>query len=97
VGQLNRFIDDVEAAKTARIKTGDIGGAILVADSFDEDAIQAYRKRIKEQSSSSWLFSVQKSMTGYEGFVRMGARRGFHLLLVKRTEDGGFIPLLPPK
>ena len=33
-------------------------------------------------------------MTGYEGFVRLGPRRGFHLLLVRETE-GGFKPILP--
>jgi hypothetical protein len=32
--------------------------------------------------------------TGYEGFVRLGPRRGFHLLLVQER-DGRFHPVLP--
>lgn len=95
VEQLNAFIDDVEAAKKARIKTGDIGGAILVADEFEDRMIDAYLERVEERERS-WFFNLQESMTGYEGFVRMGARRGFHLLLVRR--DGpDFDPILPPK
>jgi hypothetical protein len=33
-------------------------------------------------------------LTGYEGFVRVGPRRGFHLLLVEET-DAGLVPVLP--
>jgi hypothetical protein len=41
-----------------------------------------------------WSFGVEESFTGYEGFVRVGPRRGFHLLLVEETA-GGFVPVLP--
>lgn len=95
VRTLNSFIDDVEAAKKARIETGDIGGAVMVADDFDEEAVEAYVERVR-QEDSSWFFSLQESMTGYEGFVRIGSRRGFHLLLLRRV-DRGFEPIMPPK
>lgn len=95
VRRLNMFIDGVEAAKKARIKTGDIGGAVLIAEEFDDEAIAAYEERVR-QEESSWFFNFQESMTGYEGFVRMGTRRGFHLLLVRRKASS-FEPILPPK
>ena len=50
VEELNSLIDDTEAAKRARIKTGDIGGAILVADEFEQEAIDAYQQRVFQQS-----------------------------------------------
>jgi hypothetical protein len=78
---LARFRDDVVQAKTARLKTGDIGGAFLIARRFDPETIEAWRGEKPE------------SFTGYEGFVRVGPRRGFHLLLVEETE-AGFVPVL---
>lgn len=94
VEELNLFIDSVETAKRARIKTGDIGGAMLVADEFDDDAVDAYFERVR-QKNDSWFFNFQDSMTGYEGFVRMGTRRGFHLLLIQ-SSGNEFKPILPP-
>jgi hypothetical protein len=78
---LARFRDDVIQAKTARLKTGDVGGAFLIARRFDPETIEAWRSERPE------------SFTGYEGFVRVGPRRGFHLLLVEETE-AGFVPVL---
>ncbi len=87
------FVERVTVAKQARAKRGDIGGAIFVARSFDEDVAERYRAATRlEEGSASWL--TEKSVTGYEGFVRMGSRRGFHLLLVVETSDG-FDPILP--
>lgn len=84
---LDDFVERVTAAKQAREKRGDIGGAIFVARSFDEDVAERYRTATRmEDGSGSWL--REQSVTGYEGFVRMGARRGFHLLLVKEKDDG---------
>ena len=37
--------------------------------------------------------TVEESFTKYEGFVRVGPRRGFHLLLVQETDEG-FTPIL---
>jgi serine/threonine protein kinase len=82
VEELDRLIADVTAQKRARHKTGDIGGVFLVAEHFDDALLQAYEERL-HQAKSSWMFSLQNSMTGYEGFVRIGARRGFHLMLVE--------------
>jgi hypothetical protein len=54
----------------------------LVAEHFDDTFLQAYEERL-HQVKSSWMFSLQNSMTGYEGFVRIGTTRGFHLMLVE--------------
>lgn len=90
---LQDFVDRVLATKRARIKTGDVGGACLVAPSFDGDAIALYEKLTSHEEKKSFFFSLQDSVTGYEGFVRLGTTRGFHLLLVQETNDG-FKPIL---
>jgi predicted Ser/Thr protein kinase len=92
---LNELRDKVIRAKTARLKTGDVGGAILIARSFSDDALAAYRARDAGTGSGGrWTFGFEESFTGYEGFVRVGPRRGFHLLLVEETDEG-FVPVLP--
>ena len=88
---LRSFLDLVIAAKKARIKTGDVGGALLVAPAFGDDVLALYRETV-QGDTGAW-FNVEESFTGYAGFVRIGARRGFHLLLVQETGDG-FVPLL---
>ncbi|MFP4600753.1 MAG: serine/threonine-protein kinase [Persicimonas sp.] len=93
VAELDALIDDVTAQKRARHKTGDIGGVFLVADHFDEEFLAAYEERLGEVKTS-WMFSLQNSMTGYEGFVRIGARRGFHLMLVQLDENA-YRPIFP--
>lgn len=85
------FVNRVVQAKRARIKTGDIGGAFLIAPQFDESMIEAYQASTKPQGTG--LLSVEEKITKYEGFIRMGPRRGFHLLLVAE-KPGGFEPLL---
>jgi hypothetical protein len=87
-----RFRDDVIQAKTARLKTGDVGGAFLIARRFDPQTVEAWRAE-RVNTTGRWSFGVEESFTGYEGFVRVGPRRGFHLLLVEET-DGGFVPVL---
>ncbi|MFW5967535.1 MAG: hypothetical protein ACOCV2_08465, partial [Persicimonas sp.] len=89
--ELEELIDDVTAQKKARHDTGDIGGVILMADHFEEDFHDAYRDHL-EEVRKSWMFSLQDSVTGYEGFIRIGARRGFHLLPIQ-YEGGAFNPL----
>jgi hypothetical protein len=88
-----QFRDDVIQAKTARLKTGDIGGALLIARRFDPQTVETWRAE-RANTTGRWSFGVEESFTGYEGFVRVGPRRGFHLLLVEET-DGGFVPVLP--
>lgn len=85
----------VVGAKLARKKTGDVGGAFYVARELDEAILDSYRQALATASSGSW-FGMEESFTGYEGFVRVGPRRGFHLLLVRETDEG-FEPIfLPP-
>jgi hypothetical protein len=93
---LQRFVERVIAAKSARIKTGDIGGAVLVARSFDDDTEAAYKALVTSDldPARSWTFAAIESATQYEGFVRIGPRRGFHLMLVQETGKG-FEILLP--
>jgi tRNA A-37 threonylcarbamoyl transferase component Bud32 len=89
---LAAFKEDVIRAKTARLKGGDVGGAVLVARSFDDATLEAYNKP-ELGSTGRFTFGVEESFTKYEGFVRVGPRRGFHLLLVQETDDG-FTPIL---
>ena len=89
---LAAFKEDVVRAKTARLKGGDVGGAILVARSFDDATLEAYHTT-ELGSTGRFTFGVEESFTKYEGFVRVGPRRGFHLLLVQETDDG-FTPIL---
>lgn len=88
--EVKDFIDRVSSAKGARIKGGDIGAAFLLSPSFDPSALSAYRTATLAESGR-W---IEETLTRYEGFVRMGPRRGFHLLLVKELPDG-FEPILP--
>jgi hypothetical protein len=90
---LEAFISSVKQAKTARSDRGDIGAALIVAPKIDESAHQMYAEATAD--SSSWMDVVTESFTGYEGFVRTGMRRGFHLLPV-REQDGEFEPVLAP-
>lgn len=84
------ILDRAREAKKARFKTGDIGAMVLVAPHFDDDVLETYARALTDISSSNWL---AESLTGYDGFVRMGARRGFHLLLVEERDDE-LVPLL---
>ena len=80
------FVDRVVIAKKARIKRGDIGGVFLISRAFSEDVLEAYRT-LMHQGFSNRFLGIDKSL-GYEGFVRLGRGRGFHLLLVEERDDG---------
>lgn len=86
VDTLRQFIDRVIAAKEARRKGGDIGGVLVVSSKFPDDVLDLYRSYLN-RGFGNQLLGLDKSM-GYEGFVRMSARRGFHLLLVEETPSG---------
>lgn len=47
-----------------------------------------------EEKSRSWAFGAIEAATSYEGFVRIGPRKGFHLVLVEETPEG-FEVILP--
>ena len=67
---------------------------LLVARRFDDATLDAWRAGLKE-SGGSGRWSFEEAFTRYEGFVRIGPRRGFHLLLVEEAADGSFTPVLP--
>ena len=81
------FVDRVVAAKRARKKRGDIGGVFLVSRGFSDEVLAAYRTLLHRGFGNRFL-GMDKSL-GYEGFVRLGAGRGFHLLLVEER-DGDY-------
>ena len=85
-GALEELVDRVVAAKEARTARGDIGGVLVVSPHFDESVKEAY-EALLNRGFGNRFFGLDRSM-GYEGFVRLGARRGFHLLLVKETING---------
>jgi hypothetical protein len=95
-GDLKRELDEhpdasnqrVKAAKAARTKTGDVGAAFLIAPAFDERAANAWQAATRNDGETSWAFGAIDKATSYEGFVRMGPRRGFHLVLVAEARDG---------
>lgn len=91
---LEEFLSDVRAAKAARSDRGDIGAALLMADDYTDEFVEAYHDATTD--IASWVASMTESITGYEGFVRTGMRRGFHLLPVLQTDDG-FRPILDPE
>lgn len=76
--------------KQSRIAGGDIGGVIFAAPEFPPEVIALYVEAI--ESHASGFRRLQENVTGYAGFVRIGPRRGFHLLLVEERA-GGFSPL----
>ncbi|MEM9554532.1 MAG: serine/threonine-protein kinase [Acidobacteriota bacterium] len=87
------FVQRVVDAKTARTKTGDVGGVVLAVPRLTDELIDVYRGALHHASSGSW-FGVEESFTGYAGFVRIGPRRGFHLLLIE-VADEVYQPFLP--
>lgn len=93
---LKAFVDRAIAAKEARIKTGDVGAALLVSPSFDESVAETYREITARETekSRSWTFGAIEAATNYKGFVRIGPRRGFHLVLVEEG-PAGFEVVLP--
>ena len=89
VTSFRAFIDAAVAAKEARTKQGDVGGVMLICPSFSEEVFEAYRSML-HRGLGNRLLGLDRSM-GYDGFVRLTARRGFHLLLVEER-DGEFRP-----
>lgn len=91
---LEAFVERVVAAKTARIREGDIGAAIFIAPNIGEHTRARYARMTSRAESRSWVFGLQNSFNQYEAFIRIGTRRGFHLLLIEE-HDRELVPLLP--
>lgn len=79
------FLEDVLVAKASRRDASELEGAVLFADTFTEDALAAYLDGLKARSSA--VFGALEVLSHREGYVRLGARSGLHVLLV--TEHGG--------
>ena len=84
---VRHFAERVAAAKGARLRSGDIGAALLVAPSFDAGAIDAWRAITDGGSKKAWSLAAIDRLTEYHGFVRLGPRRGYHLILVEEKAD----------
>lgn len=72
------------ALKTTR-GHAELGGAILVAPRFEEEALAGYLEALRGAKKRS-VFSGLDALSHKEGFVRLGARSGFHVLLIEETE-----------
>ncbi len=89
--RVERFVDRVLAVASAP-GAEKLGGAVLVAPRFLDDGLEAYLQALRSAGKS--LFAGLDAFTHKEGFVRLSARSGLHLLLVE--EDGGRRrPLMP--
>ena len=70
--------------------------SVLVSLSFDESVAETYREitTYEAEKSRSRTFGAIEAATNYDGFVRIGPRRGFHLVLVEEAA-AGFEVVLP--
>ena len=81
---LQRLTERVAGIKAANEKRGDVGAVVLVAQEIERDAAEAYGELLYSGRSNKW-FGLDQSL-GYYGFVRLSARRGYHLLLARASE-----------
>ncbi|OIP41838.1 MAG: hypothetical protein AUK47_05650 [Deltaproteobacteria bacterium CG2_30_63_29] len=89
-GAVTRFVEQATRFKETSPSAGSLGAAILLAPSFDDEALDAYIKSFRKAG----LWSRLDVFTHLEGFLHLGARTGFHVLLVEETE-GRRRPLMP--
>lgn len=87
--RVNSFIANVLAAHAAGVH---VKGAILVAPSFTEDALDAYMKALRA-SQGSFLRAAFDRLSHREGFLSTKSG-GCHVLLVEEAE-GRRRPLMP--
>ncbi len=88
-----RFVERALLAKRGRPNGDELGGAILLAPSFDDRALETYLGALRQSSGIS-LFGMLDAFSHRQGFVRVGAKGGLHLLLVEDAE-GRRRPLMP--
>ena len=80
-----RFLERAAETKAAN---HDLGGAILFAPSFTDDALEEYLGSLRRVARSSLRGVLESGLSHREGFMR-SARGGYHVLLV---EDAGTSP-----
>ncbi len=85
------FVARVTAVRRMKDVAGALGAAILVAPSFDEAALAAYLGALRAGGA---LLTGLDAFAHRDGYVRLGVRQGFHLLLVEESADGRRRPLV---
>lgn len=80
---LERLTERVAAIKSEHEKRGDVGAVLLLAHEIERDAAESYGELLFSGRSNRW-FGLDQSL-GYHGFVRLSARRGYHLLLARAS------------
>ncbi len=86
-----RFIARVTAAKQGP-DGARLGGAVLSAKSFSDEAIETYLETVRRGGGP--LLAGLGALTHTEGYLRLSARQGVHVLLVEES-DGRRRPLVP--
>jgi hypothetical protein len=76
---VEQFLARVSAVRLAH---PELGGALLVAPRFEDDALDAYQRALRSKEGRS-IFSSLDALTHREGFIRAGGRHGLHVLLVE--------------
>ena len=72
-------------AKQAHGEAAELGGALLVAPRFTEDGLGEYLAGLAAHARS--VFAKLEAFSHREGYVRLGARDGIHVLLVEEVGD----------
>lgn len=86
------FIARVLASKQSAASAAQVVGAVLMAPSFSEDALDAYLGALRDSRRMSLRAAID-ALTHREGFLHIG-RGGCHVLLVEEVE-GRRRPLVP--
>ena len=73
--ELQDFIKEIEQLKLSRAENGDLGAVFLVAETFDEEAVD-----LAENSTRKFLAD---RLAGLKGFLRISREAGVHLILVE--------------
>ena len=79
---------DALLARAITLKTtlghAELGAAILIAPRFEEEALAGYLDGLRGARKRS-MFSGLDALSHKEGFVRLGARSGIHVLLIEEN------------
>ncbi len=90
---VTRFIEDAIAWKTSRPDAAEMGAAVLIAPSFDEDALEAYLKGLRSADKRKFWKRFD-AFSHIQGYLHINTGVGFHVLLVEEAE-GRRRPLMP--